>query len=154
MLRKSVGHNGISNPGYRQFNSVYFSMPRTGFQLVDISPWPIWVSVRILGVLGGALIIFCEGVGVGTLGFEFISVFLLIFSVRRWWSDVVLERTFLGAYRSYVVRNLQFGMYLFILSEVFFFVRFFWAFFHARVGELSIQGVGYWPPVGVEPIYP
>jgi len=49
---------------------------------------------------------------------------------------------------------LRCAMFLFILSEVFFFVRFFWAFFNARVGELSIQGVGYWPPVGINPIYP
>jgi len=39
-------------------------------------------------------------------------------------------------------------MLLFITSEVFFFLRFFWAYFHARLSP-NIEGGSVWPPVGV-----
>lgn len=129
-------------------------MPRTGFQLLDISPWPIVLSSRVLGLTRRAVATFSEGICFTTVRIFFVSFSLFVFCLVRWWSDVVVERTFLGAYRSYVVRNLQLGIYLFILSEVFFFVRFFWAFFNSRVGELSMQGVGCWPPLGVKPVRP
>merc|ERR1711984_21744 len=44
-------------------------------------------------------------------------------------------------------------MALFIVSEVLFFVRFFWAFFHSRLAPtLEIGSV--WPPVGIIPFNP
>lgn len=72
----------------------------------------------------------------------------------RWWRDIILERTYLGRHTNLVVKTLRIGMALFILSEVFFFVRFFWAFFYAIIGEISINKVGQWPPVGVKAISP
>lgn len=98
--------------------------------------------------------LFCEGLRRFVILLGLGSFFLIVLTVVRWWGDIILERTFLGCYSSYVVRNLRCGIFLFILSEVFFFVSFFWAFFNASVGELSIQGVGCWPPVGVNPLYP
>jgi cytochrome c oxidase subunit 3 len=65
-----------------------------------------------------------------------------------------MERTYLGRHTSLVVKTLRIGMMLFILSEVFFFVRFFWAFFYGIIGEISINKVGQWPPVGVKAITP
>nr|YP_009455671.1 cytochrome c oxidase subunit III [Lutraria maxima]AUH21197.1 cytochrome c oxidase subunit 3 [Lutraria maxima] len=65
-----------------------------------------------------------------------------------------MESTYLGCHTSLVVRNLRVGMILFILSEVFFFVSFFWAFFNSMVGETSMGGVGCWPVLGVKAIFP
>lgn len=42
-------------------------------------------------------------------------------------------------------------MMLFILSEVFFFFSFFWAFFSCRLVP-GIEVGGVWPPVGVVPL--
>jgi len=39
-------------------------------------------------------------------------------------------------------------MLLFIVSEVFFFLRFFWAFFHRRLAP-NVELGGLWPPLGI-----
>jgi cytochrome c oxidase subunit 3 len=39
-------------------------------------------------------------------------------------------------------------MILFIISEVFFFLRFFWAYFHSSL-SVVIEAGGVWPPVGI-----
>jgi len=48
-----------------------------------------------------------------------------------WWRDVVREATYLGHHTKMVQLGLRYGMILFIVSEVMFFVAFFWAFFHS-----------------------
>ena len=53
---------------------------------------------------------------------------------------MIKEGTYMGCHTSLVVRGLRVGIALFILSEVFFFVSFFWAFFHLRLGRLSEGG--------------
>jgi len=44
-------------------------------------------------------------------------------------------------------------MALFIVSEVFFFVRFFWAFFHRRLSP-NIEVGSLWPPIGIKAFNP
>lgn len=44
-------------------------------------------------------------------------------------------------------------MLLFIVSEVFFFLSFFWAFFHRRISP-NIEVGSQWPPVGISPFNP
>nr|UJH93352.1 cytochrome c oxidase subunit III [Chamelea striatula] len=129
-------------------------MARTGFQLVGLSPWPLSTSFSVLGIAIGSICFFVDGLSNMTMLVLFSSTFLLTYTLVRWWSDLILESTFLGDYSTYVIRNLRCSIYLFILSEAFFFIGFFWAFFNSSVGELSIQGVGYWPPVGVKSLYP
>ena len=79
-----------------------------------------------------------------------VAFILMGLTIISWWGDVIKEGTFLGCHTSLVVRGLRVGMALFILSEVFFFVSFFWAFFHMSLGTLAEGGC--WPPVGVLPI--
>nr|YP_010943506.1 cytochrome c oxidase subunit III [Mactra alta]WLS55686.1 cytochrome c oxidase subunit 3 [Mactra alta] len=129
-------------------------MFRTGYHLVDISPWPFSVALSILGLTSSLVGFMHRAPELWISFFGFLSLSLLVFSMVRWWSDVVLESTYLGCHTTLVVRNLRVGMVLFILSEVFFFVSFFWAFFHVSIGEISMGSVGEWPPVGVKPIYP
>ena len=52
-----------------------------------------------------------------------------------------------------VTNGLKWGIVLFITSEVFFFVSFFWAFFHARLAP-NIELGSQWPPLGVQPFNP
>ena len=47
-----------------------------------------------------------------------------------WWRDVIRESTFQGHHTKAVQTGLRYGMILFIVSEIMFFVAFFWAFFH------------------------
>nr|YP_008758069.1 cytochrome c oxidase subunit III [Arctica islandica]AGW53593.1 cytochrome oxidase subunit III [Arctica islandica] len=146
--------SGTSNLLCGRFDSVYFLLARTGYHLVDVSPWPISAALSALGLTSAFIGLAFEG-GSTIVEISFIcSLVLLILTLIRWWGDVIVESTFLGCHTSLVVRNLRIGMLLFILSEIFFFVSFFWAFFYVSIGELSSHGVSFWPPMGTKAIYP
>ena len=72
----------------------------------------------------------------------------LILMSYQWWRDVSREGAFQGLHTKIVVLGLQWGIILFITSEVFFFLSFFWAFFHSRLAP-NIEVGSYWPPIGV-----
>ena len=63
-------------------------------------------------------------------GLSLICLFLIRF---QWWKDVSLEGRLQGLHTSIVELGLRWGIGLFIVSEVFFFLSFFWAFFHSRL---------------------
>lgn len=52
-----------------------------------------------------------------------------------------------------VQRGLNYGVFLFILSEGLFFASIFWAFFHSSLTP-GIELGGQWPPAGIDPINP
>lgn len=67
--------------------------------------------------------------------------------------DVVAEGTFLGDHTFLVQKGITLGVALFLISEVFFFISVFWAFFHSSLAptvELGAQR----PPVGITTIKP
>lgn len=61
--------------------------------------------------------------------------------------------TYLGNHTLAVQRGLNFGVFLFILSEGLFFASIFWAFFHSSLTP-GIELGGQWPPAGIDPINP
>jgi cytochrome c oxidase subunit 3 len=76
------------------------------------------------------------------------STILVILVMIVWWRDVIREATYLGLHTLAVQKGLKLGMLLFILSEVCFFISFFWAFFHSSlVPTVEIGSI--WPPVGI-----
>jgi len=83
----------------------------------------------------------------------FIAGLVLIFSIIQWWRDVIREGTFQGLHTLKVQKGLQWGIILFITSEVLFFFSFFWAFFHSRLRP-CLEGGAIWPPAGVSPFNP
>ena len=117
--------------------------------LVQISPWPWTSSLRVGGVLISTAYIF---------NYEFsivlpLSTFFLLLSLLVWWRDVVREASFMGSHTLHVRRGLEWGIILFISSEVIFFFAFFWAFFHRRLSPTGELG-SIWPPVGIEVLNP
>nr|AKH90808.1 cytochrome c oxidase subunit III [Rhinogobio typus] len=52
-----------------------------------------------------------------------------------------------------VQKGLRYGMILFITSEVFFFLGFFWAFYHSSLAPTPELG-GCWPPTGITTLDP
>ena len=54
---------------------------------------------------------------------------LILSCMYVWWRDVVREATFEGQHTSVVQTGMRTGVILFIVSEIMFFVGFFWAFF-------------------------
>ena len=70
-----------------------------------------------------------------------------------WLRDVIREGTYQGHHTKATVTGLKIGFLLFIVSEVLFFVSFFWAFFHSSLSPAVEIGV-MWPPLGIDPLNP
>jgi cytochrome c oxidase subunit 3 len=114
------------------------------FHIVDASPWPLLISVATLSLVASLV----EFIHKKTF-FSLILSFLFIFIIRfQWWRDVARERTFQGLHTYSIVRNLKWGIILFILSEILFFISFFWSFFHFSLTP-NIELGSSWPPTGV-----
>lgn len=71
---------------------------------------------------------------------------LLIF---QWWRDVSREGSLLGAHSQIVETGLRGGIILFIVSEVFFFLSFFWRYFHSSLRP-SVELGRHWVPMGIQ----
>lgn len=78
----------------------------------------------------------------------FESIFLQIteITIYKWNKFIMLENRF---HTTIVRRGFKLGFFLFIISEIFFFFGFFWAFFHSSLSP-SIQIGGVWPPINIE----
>jgi len=56
---------------------------------------------------------------------------LLIWGMSLWFKDIITEASYLGAHTDKVQKGISLGVVLFIVSEVFFFLSIFWAYFHS-----------------------
>lgn len=61
--------------------------------------------------------------------------------------------TYLGNHTNAVQKGLNLGVGLFIISEVFFFLAIFWAFFHSAISP-SVELGAQWPPLGIQAVNP
>lgn len=119
------------------------------FHIVDYSPWPILGSVSTLILVSGLVKWFNKF----SHDLLLVGIILTLIIIFQWWRDVVREGTFQGFHTLKVVRGLKIGMILFIVSEIFFFLSFFWGFFHRRLAPNIELGIN-WPPVGISPFNP
>jgi len=79
-----------------------------------------------------------------------IRVFLICLIIVLWLVDL-LHESVIGWHHSQEEILLRLGIVLFILREIFFFVRFFWAYFRSAFRptvEIGLQ----WPPIGIIPL--
>jgi cytochrome c oxidase subunit 3 len=121
------------------------------YHIVDPSPWPITSAFAALSITSSTVMYMHNySGGLSLLGLGFL---LLLLSVYAWWRDVIREATYEGHHTLAVQKGLRLGMLLFIVSEVMFFVAFFWGFFHSSLSPVFNIG-GVWPPVGIEIINP
>jgi cytochrome c oxidase subunit 3 len=117
------------------------------YHLVDQSPWPIFVAFSTFLLTLG----FVVWVNYGQGFFILTGLLSTIYGSFLWWRDVVREATFQGFHTKVVRRGLRIGMILFIVSEVFFFLSFFWAFFHSSLSPTAQIG-SLWPPFFLKPV--
>lgn len=128
-----------------------FSFQRHPFHLVDPSPWPIAISFTLL-ILTLVTALTMHGYIKGLQGIWF-GLLLLVATMTLWLRDVVAEGTYLGNHTKKVKQGLNLGFILFIISEGFFFLAIFWAFFHSALAPTIDIGV-MWPPYGMKAIAP
>lgn len=125
------------------------SFIRHSFHLVDESPWPLIRAGRAFFLVTGFLHWFRSS----NYFLLLLSVISLILVSFQWWRDVSAEGAYQGLHAEVVVWGLRWGIVLFIISEIFFFLSFFWCYFHVRLSpalELGRQ----WCPIGVSPLNP
>nr|WDA93950.1 cytochrome c oxidase subunit 3 [Phyllomyza sp.] len=114
------------------------------FHLVDYSPWPLTGAIGVMTSMSGLIKWFNQY----EMNLLLLGNIITILTVYQWWRDITREGTFQGLHTYKVVLNLRWGMILFILSEVLFFVSFFWAFFHSSLSP-AIELGAMWPPMGI-----
>nr|AYR05166.1 cytochrome c oxidase subunit 3 [Elateridae sp. 1 ACP-2013] len=119
------------------------------YHLVDVSPWPILGAFSTMTMMMG-LIKWFHMFDNSLLMLGSINTILVMY---QWWRDVTREGTFQGLHTNRVVLGLRWGMILFITSEVFFFISFFWGFFHSSLSP-SVEIGMTWPPLGIETFDP
>lgn len=118
------------------------------YHILNPSLWPLMGALGALVMLSGA-VIWMHG---GTSAIGFVGLALVLLTMYLWWRDVVFEGD-AGDHTPVVMIGLRYGVILFIMSEVMFFLAWFWNFFkHALYpmteGSPLVDGV--WPPAGIE----
>jgi len=139
------------------------------YHLVNPSPWPIMgaigafvMAVGAIGYMrwnaGGELVL----LGADLTGWKLFAFGLLIVlaTMFLWWKDTIRE-SLAGDHTRVVQIHLRYGMLLFIVSEVMFFVAWFWAYFDVSLFPGDAQQFlrteatgGQWPPAGIETFDP
>ena len=119
------------------------------YHIVNPSPWPLTGATAALFLTAGLALWFHYGLVISL----YLGFILLILTIYQWWRDIVREGTFQGHHTLPVQKGLRCGIVLFITSEVFFFVGFFWAFYHSSLAPAPDLG-GCWPPTGITPLDP
>ena len=115
------------------------------YHLVDESPWPLISAIFAFGLTSGIAKWFYTN----NINLFILSLVILILVRYQWWRDVARERTFQGLHSRLVELGMRWGIVLFIVSEVFFFISFFWAFFHRRLSP-NVEVGTLWPPTGIK----
>nr|YP_010692449.1 cytochrome c oxidase subunit III [Cepora nerissa]WBV74602.1 cytochrome c oxidase subunit III [Cepora nerissa] len=119
------------------------------YHLVDYSPWPLTGAIGTMTLTTGLVKWFHNfNMNLMILGYS-----IILLTMYQWWRDVCREGTFQGKHTILVSKGLRWGMILFIISEIFFFVSFFWAFFHSSLAP-NIELGTMWPPMSITPFNP
>lgn len=119
------------------------------FHLVDVRPWPLTGAIGAITITSGIIIWFHQN----RIKLLILGYIIIILTIIQWWRDITREATFQGKHTLVVVNGLKWGIILFIVSEVLFFVSFFWGFFHRRLSPTIEIGAS-WPPAGIKTFNP
>jgi cytochrome c oxidase subunit 3 len=121
--------------------------PTSPFLAVQTSFWPLCVSLLLFSCIRNFVLYINLKL---SLIYVFVPVIFLSLCSFMWWKDFLRERI-VGYHTHKLEVSLRIGMLLFILSEVFFFVSFFWAFYDASLSPTVELGLT-WPPKGISPL--
>ena len=114
------------------------------YHLVEKRPWPLTSSLGAITITTGLV----KWFHLNSLNILIIGLLIILLSIYQWWRDVSREGVHIGQHTLKVIVGLRWGIILFITSEVLFFFRFFWAFFHSTLSA-TIEVGGQWPPTSI-----
>lgn len=126
-----------------EHRSLHF--PRKhGYHFVLPSIWPISVGFNVMLLM----LTFIGYVNTGNYsGLLFGLFFNLVLLISVWFRDIV-EEGIMGYHTAMVQNSLRLAMILFIVSEIFFFLCFFWAYYHCFMSP-DVMILGQWPPLEI-----
>jgi len=130
-------------------NNAQIPLPYHPYHIVDQSPWPLALSGVLLSLTISAALTF-HGYVMGE--YLLLSSFILLnWGMALWFKDIITEASYLGAHTEKVQKGISLGVVLFVVSEVFFFLSIFWAYFHSSLAP-AIEIGSEWPPKGIESV--
>nr|YP_011034003.1 cytochrome c oxidase subunit III [Slavum lentiscoides]WRI20257.1 cytochrome c oxidase subunit III [Slavum lentiscoides] len=112
--------------------------------ILNLSPWPILMSINSFNFLMSNIMI---------MNFKFnlinlLNLMTMILISMMWWRDIIRESTFQGNHNYYIMNLIKLSMILFIISEMFLFISFFWNFLHNSLAPSIELGLN-WPPKNI-----
>nr|QEJ81469.1 cytochrome c oxidase subunit 3 [Diaphanes citrinus] len=119
------------------------------YHMVEISPWPLLGSLSGMNFMAGMIMWF----HIYNNQLLLMSLMNMTFIMYQWWRDISREGSYQGLHTMKVMKGLRWGMILFIISEIFFFISFFWSFYHSSLSS-SIEIGMIWPPKGINTFNP
>ena len=119
------------------------------YHILQPSAWPLLAAISALVMLSGAVLAM-QGMTIWMFVAGLLGVLYVMYG---WWSDVISE-SHVGDHTPVVVIGLRYGVIMFIMSEVMFFVAWFWSFFKHAIYPMTEGSGGVWPPVGIETFDP
>ena len=138
------------------------------YHILNPSIWPLMGALSAFTLLTGAVMI-SHHLGRGNdpvtwFGIPMspwlfiIGLMMVLFVMYAWWSDII-DESHVGDHTPVVVIGLRYGVIMFIMSEVMFFVAWFWSFFKHALYPIHPDGIspavdGIWPPAGIETFDP
>ena len=113
------------------------------------SPWPLYSSIGTLSLVNNVVEYLWSSIVTN------ICICILFTSLRcyGWFRDISREGV-VGLTVTFIQDSIKLGIALFMLSEVTFFIAFFWIFFHRSLSGIACGCGVRWPPVGIEVIDP
>lgn len=134
------------------------------YHILKPSIWPL-LSAMAGGLFAVGMVMFMHDVHLfadaqnGVAGFKvgysgiILGVLAILGVMFGWWREIIIESVVEKAHTPIALVGMRYGMILFILSEVMFFVAFFWAYFASAF--FPNEHIGYvWPPEGIHTIPP
>lgn len=113
--------------------------------LLNLRPWPILISLNTFNIIISNIIL---------INFKFniliiLNLLIIIIISIIWWRDIIRERTFQGNHNFYIINLIKLRIILFIISEIFLFISFFWNFLHNSLAPSIELGLN-WPPKNIK----
>ena len=125
-------------------------MTKHPFHIVTPSPYPLLTAASAHFTVYSLVFWWTFYPAYRLCPFGYLS--LLLF-VSLWWGNVVRESTMLGSHTDRVQAGLRLGIFLFLVSELFFFLGFFWSYLHCSLSP-NVELGSIWPPPGVSSVSP
>ena len=123
------------------------------YHIVNPSIWPFAGAVAAFFMLIGAVMWMKDMTAI----LFFVGLAGVLAVMALWWTDVIRESRE-GDHTPVVRIGLRYGFILFIISEVMFFVAWFWSYFHYALfppeESATFENGGQFPPQGVEAFDP